>query len=70
VLRMAKYSRDPRWTTARFPGQCKKCEGKIKTGEKVYFFPVGKIVLCQSCGEEASRRFAAEAMDEENNRCM
>jgi len=67
---MAKYSRDPRWITARFQGQCKKCGKKVETGEKVYYFPIGKAIICQNCGEETARRFAAEAMDEDWNSCL
>jgi hypothetical protein len=70
VLRMAKYSRDPRWITARFPGRCKKCGKKVETGGTVYYLPVGKAIYCKDCGEEAARRFVVEAMDDENNRCM
>jgi hypothetical protein len=63
---MAKYSRDPYWLAARYPGTCHRCEGKISKGEQVFYYPNGKRLFCkaESCGGECSREFQAAAFDE------
>jgi hypothetical protein len=67
---MAKYSKDPRWITARFTCECVKCRTQIKAGEKVFWFPLSRTPYCSVCGEEHARRFAAEQFDDDNNLCL
>jgi hypothetical protein len=62
---MAQYTRDPRWTVSRFQGKCAQCGRKIARGERIWFSPIGKQVLCERpCGETAARQFYAEIADE------
>ena len=63
---MPKYSKDPRWIKARFAGECPKCEALIRKGDKIFYFPNGRHVLCsaEDCGGKASREFEAAAQDE------
>jgi hypothetical protein len=62
---MMRYAGDPRWTQARYSGNCRSCRAPIGRGERVYYWPRGGAVSCEVCGEVEARRFAAEAFDEE-----
>ena len=64
------YSTDPRWTIAKFQSLCSQCQSKIAKGTKIFYFVIGKKVLCKQCGEVAAARFASEVADEENNLSM
>jgi len=60
------YQGDPYWTTARFPGKCHDCGRPIRQGDRIYYYPKGKHILCADpCGKDAHREFvdAAEAED-------
>jgi len=59
---MAQYRDDPRWLTARF-GTCEKCGVSI-TGKQAFYYPKGKHIYCEACGEPMSREFEAMAQDE------
>ena len=63
---MARYSNDPRWITAKFTSKCSKCGQSIQTGESIFYYPLGKKVLCKGddCSGQASREFDACAFDE------
>ena len=67
---MTRYRGDPCWITARRDGECSKCQGPVKKGERAFWYPKGRDLLCEACGEPASARFNEAAWDEENNRCM
>jgi hypothetical protein len=58
---------DPYWLTAKWPGVCRRCGTRIKRGDKAYYYPSDKSLFCgaDSCGEKASREFAALRQDEE-----
>ncbi|MGB7295137.1 MAG: hypothetical protein WBC70_06055 [Candidatus Aminicenantales bacterium] len=60
---MKFYSRDPRWIVARF-GQCKKC-GAVLAGKDALYFPAGRTILCETCGDPEWQRFLSEAHDED-----
>jgi len=62
------YSGDPYWTTARFTSKCRKCGKVIMKGERIFYYPKGKYVFCDSdgCGHAESRSFEAAAQDEWN----
>jgi hypothetical protein len=62
---MKRYRNDPRWQTARFPGQCAKCKAPIKIGERIFYYPSGKITLSGKCAETAAAEFEAMAADEQ-----
>ncbi len=57
---------DPRWLTVRYPCRCHTCGTEIKRGERAYYYPNGKTMLCgrDACGPQAERDFEAEAADE------
>lgn len=65
-----RYSRDPKWITAKFNSTCNDCAAPISKGANAFYFPATKAIHCAECGEEHSRRFDAEAWDEENNVCF
>ena len=58
-----KYKGDPRVITARF-GRCKKCNKNV-CGQDVYYWPVGKAVYCQDCGQVDYDFFLSSKQDEE-----
>ena len=60
---MIRYSKDPRWINARFNRDC-ECGEAIRRGDRIFYFPNGKTVLCETCGELASARFVSETHDE------
>lgn len=59
-------SGDPRWLTAKWPGKCSapKCGKPIAKGERVFYYPNGKRILCPACGEQGEREFTAAAFDD------
>jgi len=60
----ARYSRDPYWMTAKYPGVDKN--GKpFRAGERVFYYPIGKVILTGKEAEAAARDFAARAFDED-----
>lgn len=67
---MARFNGDPYWMTTRYPGECKGCKKAIRKGERAFYFPKGRRLLCGTCGDEADAKFRAEAWDEENTLCM
>lgn len=69
---MAKFARDPYWLNARFDSTCSKCGRPIKKGQKIFYYPNGKQVLCTNpnppsgatCGGQASAEFESAKADE------
>ena len=63
---MPSYKGDPRWITIRYKGACSKCRKTIQKGARAFHFPnsCGRT-LCETCGEPAAERFAAERADED-----
>ena len=59
---------DPKWITAKFPSKCTCCDRNIQTGEKAFWFPVGKYVFCDldPCGVKQHKTFTAAVQDEDN----
>lgn len=61
---MSRYAcRDPYWLTAKWEGTC-HCGGTIKKGQRAFYYPNGKRLLCAPCSEKAAAEFAAAAADE------
>lgn len=59
---MKRYKNDPRIITAKF-GKCVNCHKEVK-GQKVYYWPSGKKVYCESCGESEYLHFLSAVHDE------
>ena len=62
---MPSYKGDPRWITTRYKGICSKCRKTLQKGARAFHYPNGRDTLCETCGEPAAERFAAEAADED-----
>jgi hypothetical protein len=60
---MKTYSNDPRWITAKFPGTDKNGRAFAK-GERVFYYPNGRVIVAGEAAEQAAREFEASAMDE------
>jgi hypothetical protein len=60
----ARYSRDPYWLTAKYPGVDKN-GNPFKKGDRVFYYPIGKVVLTGKEAEAAARDFEARRFDEE-----
>lgn len=56
---------DPYETKARFESKCSKCEMWIKKGQKIIYWPIGRKLYCEDCGESDFRKFEAEKQDED-----
>ena len=60
----ARYSRDPYWMTAKYSGVDKN--GKpFRAGERVFYYPNGKVILTGKEAEAAARDFDAARFDED-----
>ena len=64
---MPRYSKDPYWLSARFASDCSQCRRSIKKGEDIFYYPIGKRVLCNhpACGGAASAEFEGARADED-----
>lgn len=49
MYRINYYKHDPRWIAARYPTRC-HCGEEIKRGDRAYYYPRGKKVVCEKCG--------------------
>ena len=56
------YKNDPHWLTAKF-GACEECHANLK-GKRAYYYPKGRNIYCESCGESRSSEFESYAQDE------
>lgn len=61
---MRHYKDDPRKMAAKFTGRCKQCNCKTPKGSTIYYWPKGRLALCEKCGEEEYRTFLSAAQDE------
>lgn len=63
---MPRYSSDPHWTTARMTDRCRKCDQLVRKGDRMFYYPATRTVLCSAdaCGGQASRDFEAARFDE------
>ncbi len=62
---MSRYSRgrDPYWLTARFDSKC-KCDQAIRKGDRGFYYPNTKTLLCAKCSDKAAAEFSAAVADE------
>ena len=67
---MARSKGDPYWITARHDDECSGCHQPVKRGERAFYYPRNRTLMCRNCGEDADARFRSEVWDEENNLCM
>ncbi len=60
-----RYSADPHWLSARYPGKCSKCGATFRAGASVFYYPKGKACYpAACCGERASADFSMAVQDE------
>jgi len=60
---MARYAQDPYWTTARF-NSTDHNGNPVKKGDRIFYYPKGKVVLTGEAAEKASAEFQSAAFDE------
>lgn len=60
-----RYKGDPTRLIARFAGVCTDCRATIKRGQAAYYWPNGKYLYCEKCGEPRFREFLSMAADED-----
>lgn len=60
---MTRYAGDPYWTTGKY-GSCCKCGCSVK-GKRIFYYPKGKHVYCETCGVPESKSFNEAAFDED-----
>lgn len=60
-----RYSGDPHWIVARYPGTCADCGAEIKKGSRAFRFKDGSLFgdSC-GCGRRESQKFDCAAEDE------
>lgn len=61
---MAYYKGDPRWMTAKYPG-VDRDGNQVRAGDRIFYYPKGRVVLTGAAAEQASRDFDAAAADED-----
>jgi hypothetical protein len=59
------YSKDPFWMKAKYEGKCSDCKEVIKKGDQMWYYPIGKVTMCQKCGAAAEAKFLEQVQDEE-----
>ena len=64
---MTRYRKDPRWIVTRYAGTCQGCAAPIGPGERAFWYPLTRDLLCDSvrCGQREALEFQAAADDEE-----
>jgi len=65
---MARYISDPFWMVAKFASSCPRCAVTIRKGERIFYYPSTRSVLCSAdtCGGQAERDLSASKFDESN----
>lgn len=59
----SRYSQDPYWMTAKYAGKDK--DGTpFKKGDRVFYYPKGKVILAGKAAEQAAAEFQAAVDDE------
>lgn len=49
MYRRNYYEDDPRWIDVRYPAKC-SCGQQIRPGDRGFYYPRGKTVVCEQCG--------------------
>ena len=57
-----RANRDPYWLTARYTGRCAQCEATIRRGDRAFYYPAPKTLLCDgaACGQAGANAMRAE----------
>jgi len=61
---MKRYSKDPFWFTAKYPGYCAKCKSPFKAGARVFYYPSSHTTYSGECAEDAAADFSCHSFDE------
>jgi hypothetical protein len=61
---MRYHGQDPRWLRVKYQGECRKCGAECKVGTQAFYYPVGKRLLCEDCGNAAAAEFQGACDDE------
>ena len=61
---MNRYAGDPYWIEVRYAGKCSRCGNPLPRGARAFYFPKGKEIYCQTCGQPEADSFAEAARDE------
>lgn len=62
------HRNDPKIMALKYPGKCRKCGSKIKSGDKIVYWPLspkGEKVECWACSEGDYLAFESSKFDEE-----
>jgi len=65
VLGKSHYGGDPFWMTSKYSGKCRKCSSPINKGDNIFYYPKGKTVYCEKCGQGESAKFDSMVEDED-----
>lgn len=57
------YRDDPYWTTAKFDSTSRDGQ-PVRKGDRIFYYPKGRVVLVGEAAEQASRDFEAARFDE------
>lgn len=49
MYRRNYYKDDPRWIDVRYAAKC-SCGQEIRPGDRGFYYPRGKTVVCEQCG--------------------
>lgn len=60
---MTSKSKDPRWINSKFDGNDRNGT-PYKKGERVFYYPLTRVILAGAAAEQAARDFAAAVADE------
>lgn len=66
VIGKSHYSGDPFWMTSKYSGKCRKCSNPINKGDNIFYYPKGKTVYCEKCGQGESAKFDSMVEDEDH----
>lgn len=63
----SSYIGDPYWLAARFDSTCSTCNGPIRKGERIFYYPKGKHACCAAngCADKAAADFRSAVADED-----
>lgn len=58
------FAGDPHWITVKYGRRCGGCNALIKKGARAFYYPKGKAIYCETCGEGEGSRFTGACQDE------
>jgi hypothetical protein len=48
---------DPFWLSAKYEGNCSRCQKAIYIGNRIFYYPRSKKAYCEGCGKTAEQDF-------------